>query len=224
MQLSYGTRILELYLLVSQLNTNAHGGKPMTHSSSRAQRSPQTEAELGLLQTILDGETAYPWEATQAAEHVSQTTAQHSLEFSEAEADAGWTVLSQQLNTFWGDAIDENAVDVEAALLAKFAGRLSATVADRIAQVAQQVADSGRPLAEQMIACVRETLADWDEVDLQVMARPMAFAMRGQAENIDAAINAVRNVEWERLNEIEQARLSLAAARYALDQIETASK
>ncbi|MEO1591460.1 MAG: hypothetical protein AAFU71_09235 [Cyanobacteria bacterium J06632_22] len=188
----------------------------MTNSSSRSNRSPQSEAELAMLHTILDGETAYPWEANQAPEYAAQAAEKHSLEFSEAEADAGWNALSQQLNAFWGDA-----TNVEAALLAKFAGRLSATVADRIAQAAQQVANSGRPLAEQMIACVRDTLAAWDEADLQVMARPMAFAMRGQEENIDAAINSVRDVEWDSLNEMEQARISLAAARYALDQIES---
>ncbi|MEO0539972.1 MAG: hypothetical protein AAFZ80_03795 [Cyanobacteria bacterium P01_A01_bin.105] len=188
----------------------------MTHSSSRSHASPQSEAELALLQTVLDEETAYPWAMEQASEYAAQAAEAHSLDFTEAEADQGWTVLSQQLDAVWSETMT-----VEAALLAKFAGRLSASVADHIAATAQQVARSGRPLAEQMIACVRDTLASWDEADLQVMARPMAFAMRGQAENIDAAINSVRDVEWESLNEMEQARISLAAARYALDQIET---
>lgn len=186
----------------------------MANQPSKPNRSPQSEAERAMLQTVLDSETAYPWEANQAPEYAAQAAEKHSLDFTEAEADQGWNALSQQLNAFWGDASN-----MEAALLAKFAGRLSAAVADRIAQAAQQVANSGRPLAEQMIACVRETLAGWDEADLQVMARPMAFAMRGQEENIDAAINSVRDVEWDSLNEMEQARISLAAARYALDQL-----
>ncbi len=188
----------------------------MTHSSSRSNPSPQTEAELAMLQTVLDTEAAYPWDMNQTPEYATQAADKHSLDFTEAEATQGWNALSQQLNAFWGDS-----VNLEAALIAKFAGRLSTAVADRIAQAAQQVASSGRPLAEQMIACVRDTLAGWDEADLQVMARPMAYAMRGQEENIDAAINSVREVEWYSLNEMEQARISLAAARYALDQIES---
>ena len=50
----------------------------------------------------------------------------------------------------------------------------------------------------------------------------MAFAMRssGAEEWVDAAVNSVRLADWEKLSPLEQARLSLAAARYAIAQVE----
>ena len=54
------------------------------------------------------------------------------------------------------------------------------------------------------------------------MARPMAFAMRGSSadEFVEATIQSVRQDDWDALSPIEQARLSLAAARYAISQTE----
>jgi hypothetical protein len=49
--------------------------------------------------------------------------------------------------------------------------------------------------------------------------------MRGDDNNVvDSALNTIRPVAWEELSETEQARMSLAIARYALGKIEGGSK
>ena len=93
------------------------------------------------------------------------------------------------------------------------------TLSLRDALPISQVASTGRPLAEQLIACVRDTLTGWEEADLQVMARPLAHAMRGQEEILEATISSVRDIEWDALSPMEQARISLAAARWSIDYV-----
>ena len=92
-----------------------------------------------------------------------------------------------------------------------------------IAEKAQQMARSSEPMVRQMIGCVQDGLNSVAEADLQVMARPMAFAMRGSSadEFVEATIKSVRQAEWEDLSPIEQSKLSLAAARYAIAQADT---
>ena len=107
-----------------------------------------------------------------------------------------------------------------ALLQQKFAARMPMTVLNAIAQKAQQAVQSGQPMVDQMIGCVQDTFSQMAEADLQVMARPMAFAMRGSSadEFVDATVQSIPDVDWESLSSIEQARLSLAAARYAISQ------
>ena len=151
------------------------------------------------------------------------------LEFSDEEAAAGWQGLSAQLNQIWqsqeaGQSVSQS-IGVVALLEQKFAGRLPSDLLATIAQKAQQAIKSGQPMVDQLIACVQENLSNLAEADLQVMARPMAFAMRGTSadEFVEATIASTRQAEWEALSAIEQARLSLAAARYAISQADSES-
>ena len=185
-------------------------------NQSNSRRQSQTEIELALLQTLLDENTAYPWDPALADAYYQQAAkAGEALEISADDAAQGWQAMSNQLNQLWGS----NTVSLKDVLCQKFAGRLSAGLIDHISQSAQQVVENGRPLAEQLIACVRDSLTGWDDADLQVMARPLAYAMRGQSEILDVTIASVRNAEWDSLSAMEQARLSLAAARYAIDYL-----
>lgn len=187
----------------------------------------ETQAEL--LQSVLM-EQSYPWlpgSVAQSYEENLETVGQ-SLEISEEEAIAGWQGLSVQLDQIWAGS----NVDVLALLKQKFATRLPETVlaaiSDRAQQLAQQatqgLSENAQPMVAQMIACVKGTVTAIGEADLQVMARPMAFAMRsgGAEELVDATVASVRQADWGKLSALEQARLSLAAARYAIAQVETA--
>lgn len=182
----------------------------------------KTQAEL--LQAIL-AERSYPWMPSPASEgqktdyEVELETAGQSLEISDEESSKGWQCLSVQLDRMWGTP----DVDVLAMLRQKFAARLPEAVLARISDRAQQVAASAEPMVTQMIACVKDNATQIAEADLQVMARPMAFAMRssGAEELVDATAAAVRQTDWESLSALEQAKLSLAAARYALAQIDS---
>ncbi len=172
-----------------------------------------------LLQTILDPEKSSPWiSAETAPDYEEQILAAGTvLEVSQVEAAQGWQALSAQLDTLW--SVSEDSLLVR--LQQKFAERVPADMLAMIAEKAQQMIRSSEPMAKQMIGCVRDKLGTVAEADLQVMARPMALAMRGSGtdEFIEATIKSVRRADWETLSPIEQGKLSLAAARYAIAQL-----
>lgn len=183
-------------------------------SPSKQRLSAENLAEQEMLQSVLATQTPYPWIPAEASDYFTEAaTASDALAFSDEEAQLGWQAFSAQLDVFWG------GTSIQTALAQRFAQRLSQNVIDQITARATQVVNSGRPLAEQLIACVRDTLVGWDDTDLQVMARPLAHAMRGQEEILEATINSVRDLEWESLSPMEQARISLAAARWAIDYV-----
>ncbi len=196
-------------------------------SSSEQGSSDLSETQAELMQSVLS-EQSYPWLPALVAEsyEADLEAAGQSLEISDDEAIAGWQGLSAQLDRLWSD------VDILSLLKQKFAARLPETVlvaiSDRAQQLgkraAQGLSQNAQPMAAQMIACVKGTVTAIGEADLQVMARPMAFAMRssGAEELVDATAASVRQAEWEKLSALEQAKLSLAVARYAIAQVEMA--
>ena len=187
-------------------------------SSDQTHRPEIASAQTELLQSVFDTEPSAPWIATEVADEYANNaeTAGLSLEFSDDEAAQGWESLSATLNQIWGDTT------LLAGLQAKFANRLPSDFLAAIGEKAQQVAKSGQPMIDQLITCVQDGFENMATADLQVMARPMAFAMRGSSadEFIDATIQSVRKDDWDALSPVEQARLSLAAARYAISQVE----
>ena len=192
-------------------------------SNSNSQTSDPREVQAGaeLLQTVLDDDR-YPWPSelkTAEQEAEADEAAGQLLEISDEEANLGWQGLSAQLDQIWGET---GSASVLERLQQKFANRLPANLLNQIADKAQQVVSSGEPKVAQMIACVQDGLANMAAADLQVMARPMAMAMRGGSEEefVEATIQTIRTDEWENLSPIEQAKLGLAAARYAIAQVE----
>jgi cell division septum initiation protein DivIVA len=191
-----------------------------SHSSRgrKAQANAETSAEQDMLFSILGSEqSAYPWQPDAAdAYRDSLDSAGQALEFSESEVSAGWQAVSSQLDNLWGAK-----PSLQDMLFQKFANRLSPSLIEHISSQAQHVLANGRPMVDQLIACVRDVVAAWDEADLQVMARPLASAMRGaKGDFLNATIQSVRNADWETLDSMEQARISLAAARFALDYLQ----
>ena len=188
----------------------------MTNNLSQNSLSPsaQVNTEAEFLHVILDPAHPYVWSPSEPIapcllEDVA--TAGESLDITEEEATEGWQTLSVQLESLWATPSLSQRLDQ------KFANRLPSDLIEQISVKAQQVMASGRPLAEQLITCVQEMLVGWDPADLQVIARPLAYSMRGQEEILDVTIESMRNTDWETLSPIDQARISLAAARYAID-------
>jgi hypothetical protein len=70
------------------------------------------------------------------------------------------------------------------------------------------------------VQCVQDALPNLAEDDLYVLARPLAYAMRGNDAPIESTLERVRSIEWDALSDVEQARLSLAIARFALAELE----
>lgn len=119
-----------------------------------------------------------------------------------------------QVNQLW------SATSLQETLMQRFATRVPQQFLTAIATRAQQVLSSSASLADQLVQCVQDVLPNLAEDDLYVLARPLAYAMRGNDTPIESTLERVRSIEWTALSEVEQARLSLAIARYALAELD----
>lgn len=203
----------------------------MASNSNSSRFQIQADAECDLLHVLLDEnqrgvfdtnhDAIYPWnpaapeaeaffaELENECETVGWTTAAFA---SAAEA------LSQTMDTLWATvAASAPSIPLPEAALQEF--QIPQSLLNTIIQRAQQVIESNLSLADQLVQCVRDVLPSLADEDLQVLARPYAFAMRGSAtETLEVALRTMRCAAWTELSGIEQARLSLAIARYAIAQ------
>lgn len=210
----------------------------MTLNPNHASMFPrQDQAELELLHLLLQVESvsdhpseesfSYPWNPA-GTEHYFETLEREAIQ-------AGWTneefaeqgqILSNYLNQAWAE-FDAAPVaqmpavqSISARILQQFSAQVPQHILNSIVQQAQQVFSTNLSVADQMVQCVQSCLPNWGEEDLQVLARPFAYAMRGaDTEMIEAALRSVRCAAWTELSGVEQARLSLAIARYAIAQM-----
>jgi hypothetical protein len=105
------------------------------------------------------------------------------------------------------------ADDLATVLMRKFVTVPQAVIAAIAIQAEKMSAASGE-LGDKLIACVQETLPMWAEDDLRVFARPLAYAMRGEVASEPSS------KDWAGLSEIEQAKLTLAIAKYAMEHVQ----
>jgi hypothetical protein len=205
----------------------------MTHPSPNSDLT-QAHIELALLQRLWGDDRAYPWnpEAPEAQIYFEELEAeldQLSNEpiWSDEEVTQRWQALSTTLDSIWTENTEPTVAQTSAAspnlqemLCQQFANRMPQSLLQAIAHQAQQVVATGQPLAEQLVQCVQGILPNWEGDDLQVMARPLAYAMRGEADMLEVALRSIRFAAWTELSGVEKARLSLAIARYALAQLD----
>lgn len=149
---------------------------------------------------------SYPIDPAQSQDWLAELSSNQLLDcFSDAELDA-------KANAFFGAVEQLWEPDLLAVLSRKFVTvprELLKTIALRVSQLGTT---SGE-LADQLIACAQSALPQWAEDDLRVFARPMVYAMRGDAPKTD-----MLGKDWAVMSEIEQAKLTLAIAKYAIDQ------
>jgi hypothetical protein len=208
--------------------TSFRGEVSMTNHPNHSLVPPfQAQAELELLQFILEEPVVYPFNPIEPeAEAYFAALEQEMLAMGwpVEELDQQGQQLSQRLDQLWATVTTPVAVVSADALSAflqqRFAARAPKQLLTHIAQQAQQVAAQNLTLAEQLVQCVQACLPTWGADDLQVFARPLAFAMRApEPSTMESTIDEIRSVDWEKLSQVEQARLSLAIARYALAQV-----
>jgi len=129
--------------------------------------------------------------------------------------------LFAQLHQCWTSSrlvVEEN---LRQSLTERFAALMPEAWLEAIAHKAQQLVATNLSKAEQLVQCVKPMLPNWAEDDLVVLARPLAYAMRGQSESAaEVPPGFVRPVEWPELSPMEQARLSLAVAHCALQHLQ----
>jgi hypothetical protein len=178
-------------------------------------RDSQTQVQMELLATIVQTDVAYPWNPAQLESESYLTALEEEFALSDSFSDSDIAQKSQvlfaQLEQVW------LTTALQKSLREKFA-RVPQDFLARIAQSVQNATVKYQSLADQMVECVLDILPQWAEEDLQVLARPLAYAMREvDSEGAELVIAARR--PWAQLSEIEQARVSLAVARYAISQL-----
>lgn len=188
-------------------------------------------AELELLQIIFEMEELETEEAISYPFNPSDPETESYFEMLEQEVlETGWSmddlteqgqILSDRVEQLWSafpTSIEDLPTEALSSILSqRFAARVPQQLLQNIAQRAQQVVSQNLSLADQLVQCVQDCLPNWGEDDLQVFARPLAFAMRSpETEVLESALQSIRSASWTDLSEIEQARLSLVIARYAI--------
>ncbi|CAA9364319.1 hypothetical protein AVDCRST_MAG84-3706 [uncultured Microcoleus sp.] len=178
-------------------------------------RDSQTQAQMELLATIVQTDVAYPWNPAQLESESYLAALEQEFALSDSFSDSDIAQKSQvlfaQLEQVW------LATALQKSLREKFA-RVPQDFLARIAQSVQNATVKYQSLADQMVECVLDILPQWAEEDLQVLARPLAYAMRDVDSEGAELVMATRR-PWAELSEIEQARVSLAVARYAISQL-----
>ncbi|NJK37419.1 MAG: hypothetical protein HC920_06435 [Oscillatoriales cyanobacterium SM2_3_0] len=125
--------------------------------------------------------------------------------------------LLSQVDQLW------SGIALQKSLQQQFAGYMPQSLITQLVQKVIQVADTSVALADQLVQSVQAILPHWQEEDLQVIARPFAYAMRGNPtpEMVVVTRKSHQTKHWADLSEIEQARLGFKAAYTAFSELET---
>jgi hypothetical protein len=172
----------------------------------------QDQAEQDLLKLILNDlndEAPYPWNPAEAGAEAYFAESEQSVEseWVAEELAAKGQSLAIQLNQMW----------LRLDLLHRFSTQVPHQLLENIMQRAQQVITANLSMADRMVQCVQDLVPGWGEEDLLVLARPFAYAMRDRKTTDLDAVPQLAG--WTELSSIEQARLSLAIAHYAIAKL-----
>ncbi|MEH2066924.1 MAG: hypothetical protein V7K47_01920 [Nostoc sp.] len=204
-------------------------------NGSDAFSSFESQVDLEFLEALLEPDDAtYPWNP---ADEESEAY------FQELEQDFGMQDLidgeltrrSQDfynhLDTLWsGVSFNEShnhhpqqslVLNLQETLRNTFCSCVPQTLLNTIAAKAAEIFSPQQFRGEQLVECVQTVLPTWGAEDLLVLARPFAYAMRSsESHNQTPTISNINDSEWTALSEIEQAKVSLAIAYYALTQLD----
>lgn len=198
---------------------------------SKLTANSQSEIELDLLDSLIVDEIAYPWNPADPESEMYFEAIEADLELEELTDEALATrtpMWAAQLEQIWqgvdGNKSQESSTieQLQATISGKFANLVPTDWLETIAHRASKIYISGEELkalslTEQLVQCVQTVLPDLAREDLQVLARPYAFAMRSNSSEFILA--GAENCQWTELSDIERARVSLAIARYALAEL-----
>lgn len=181
-------------------------------------RDCETQVEMELLATIVQTDVTYPWNPAQLESESYLIALEQEFALSDSFSDTDIAQKSQmlfsQLEQVW------LTTTLQKSLRDKFVIFPQELLAS-IAQSVQTATVKYQYLADQMVECVLDILPQWDREDLQVLSRPLAYAMR-DVDGEAGELGMVFSKPWAELSEIEQAKYSLTVARYAISELEVA--
>jgi hypothetical protein len=205
----------------------------MTHqfNGSDTRHSLTSQVELELLAALLEPEDAtYPWNPTddESEAYFYELEQQFAMaDVLEEEFTSRSQTFFHQLDNLWlqvenstyynCNTITAAVSSLQENLQKAFAASIPQNWLNAIAAKATEIVTSQQSLGEQLIECVQAVLPTWEADDLSILARPYAYAMRSGEPH---KIGSINNVEdWTALSEIEQAKMGMAIAYYALREL-----
>lgn len=189
-----------------------------------------------LLQALLQSdEEVYPWNPAEpeAEAFFAELEGGFFLDYwqEEEELKHSSQALFDRLHKCWETVLKEESPTLlesdtlSRSLAEQFEKNMPTAWLEAIAHIAQQVFKSNLSLAEQIVQCVKPLLPNWHEEDLLLLARPVAYAMRGNSQPAsEELLSVVPPVEWSSLSSKEQVRLSLVVANSALIQLQNSTE
>ncbi len=210
----------------------------MTKKNDNSQffmHSVPSPTDLELLSTLLEVEdNTYPWNPADEyseeyfSEIEKQFVMQDVLDEEITERSRSFynrldNLWSQNFNTSYYKCNTKSsvAINLKESLLSAFATQIPQEWLEKIALEATNTFKSRESLGEQLVKCVQAVLPQWATEDLNVMARPYAFAMRdGKTPSTKSALKSLKERNWSALSEVEQARVSLMVAYQALQELQ----
>ena len=185
--------------------------------------NPLSSMEIEILSLLMEPkEEIYPWDTTTLAAEAYFSEAEQQLALDpwlEQELIATSPGFLSQLDNLWQakSPVVQAPQSLQAKLSAQFAQYVPQEWLATISRQASQLIDSQKSLGAQLVQCVQELVPNCLEEDLLVLARPYANAMRSNLDSATVQLN-ITPEQWATLSEIQQAKVGLAIALYAIKQ------
>ena len=170
-----------------------------------------------LVDDLLLHDSIYPWDLKdlETEEYINNLENQFSDNWTNQELENKAQSFFSRLNQCWDINSNCNIYNV---LSEQFGSTIPHNLLENISVEINKVITLNINPMERLIQCVKPLLSQWSEVDLQVFARPLVFAMRGDFEPEKDMVNSLmENKKWQDLSEVEQAKVTLAIAQYTLE-------
>jgi hypothetical protein len=148
-------------------------------------------------------------------------------DFTDAELITSADNFYQNLDIIWDQVsviennnISKNTVNYLRSALQNAFSVMPEVLLTAIAQKAAEVSILEKSASEKLVECVQALLPSWEMDDLLVLARPFAYAMRSsEPQTLTSIIRDFEHRDWANLSEIEQVKITLAIADYALQHL-----
>ncbi len=179
------------------------------------------EVQAQLIDCLLASSTAaYPWNPAEpdTADYYLETDRHFSLDnWSETEITQRSRSFFAQIQSCWANSpTPVLELSPLAALIEKFGARVPQQWLAQIAENVSCLATNQLEPIDRLVQSVQDLLPNWAAEDLLVIARPYAYAMRGDT-GVNDIDNIVRPLAWTELSELERAKLTIAIAQSAIN-------
>ncbi|MEH1932238.1 MAG: hypothetical protein V7L14_00575 [Nostoc sp.] len=193
-----------------------------------------SQVELEFLEALLEPEDAtYPWNPgdDESEAYFQELQEQFGVpDLLDEELTTRSEDFYSHLDTLWSGITstpDYNqnrqqavVLNLQEILRTTFCVYVPQVLLNAIATKAAEIFASHQLMGEHLVECVQTVLPTWGTEDLLVLARPFTYAMRSsESQNTASALSNLKSNEWTALSEVEKAKVTLAIASYAFNQL-----